>query len=452
MKRLFITIFLLFPVLVFPSTWFASANTGNDGNDGTSWAQAMATLGGVEGLAISAGDTIVCVGEFSEVWNMSVSGTSGNSIIAIDSVRYTDGFDEADPDTAWSAIINGTDRCIEALSQHDFRVFIGFEFYSADAAEVDFGSGVNDWKVQQCRIFNHNGTGINERFIITGGASRDSLISCVIISNGDVGYGFRIGSSGAGDFYIANNTFYGTWSGGGFFVWGSSGTTFKNNILVQLSSTTNDYLVEVRSTASIGDFDNNLYRTANTTDPWNFFDDVDIALFTVWVDSVNNHDADGEANSDSIDASLQAVATTCYITSGSAAFGAGEDLGFGTSIGYFQPAAAAAGGRKTVPQIIQIKKRRKTEIAAAAATIANESNVILDTEAAAALDTVTTLTGVIGQLVYISTRVAARDVRFLDSGNFNLSAEITLDDPADVLTLKATSATSWKQVNFSDNN
>jgi len=86
------------------------------------------------------------------------------------------------------------------------------------------------------------------------------------------------------------------------------------------------------------------------------------------------------------------------------------------------------------------------------ATITSESNIILDTFGAAALDTVVTLTGAIGQIIYISTRNSGRDVRFLDAGNFSLNAEITLSDVADVLVLKATSATTWKQVHFSDNN
>ncbi|MFQ5769053.1 MAG: hypothetical protein ACE5HX_00850 [bacterium] len=88
---------------------------------------------------------------------------------------------------------------------------------------------------------------------------------------------------------------------------------------------------------------------------------------------------------------------------------------------------------------------------AGAATINSESNIILDTQGTA-LDTATTLTGAIGQRVLISTRVAARDIRFLDSGNFNLSAEHLLDDPVDVLELIAITTTTWKEISFSDNN
>ncbi|MGH7454038.1 MAG: hypothetical protein ACRENG_21985 [bacterium] len=89
--------------------------------------------------------------------------------------------------------------------------------------------------------------------------------------------------------------------------------------------------------------------------------------------------------------------------------------------------------------------------AAGAATITGKSNVILDTFGTATLDTVTTLTGAVGQIIYISTRVGSRDIRFLDSGNFRLAAERLLDTIYDVLVLKAMTTTQWKEVSFSDN-
>ncbi len=91
-------------------------------------------------------------------------------------------------------------------------------------------------------------------------------------------------------------------------------------------------------------------------------------------------------------------------------------------------------------------------LSSAAATITSESNVILDTEGGAARDTCTTLTGVIGQIVYVSTRNSNRDVDFLDAGNFSLAAECNLTDVADVLILKATSSTAWKGLGCHNNN
>jgi len=84
------------------------------------------------------------------------------------------------------------------------------------------------------------------------------------------------------------------------------------------------------------------------------------------------------------------------------------------------------------------------------ATLTN-NNVILDTGSAAALDTATTLTGVIGQVIYISTRNSGRDVTFLDDANFLLGGTRALNNINDVLTLKAITTTVWKEVNFADN-
>ncbi len=85
------------------------------------------------------------------------------------------------------------------------------------------------------------------------------------------------------------------------------------------------------------------------------------------------------------------------------------------------------------------------------ATVSGESNVILDTGGGAALDTVTTLTGVIGQVVYISTRNSGRDVTFLDAGSFSLGGARVLTNVSDVLVLKATTATAWKEISFANN-
>ncbi|MCI0550819.1 MAG: hypothetical protein L0287_07685 [Anaerolineae bacterium] len=89
--------------------------------------------------------------------------------------------------------------------------------------------------------------------------------------------------------------------------------------------------------------------------------------------------------------------------------------------------------------------------AAGTATVEGIGNLILDSFGAATLDTVTTLTGAVGQVIYISTRDGGRDIRFLDSGNFRLAAERLLNTVHDVLVLKATTTTTWKEVSFSDN-
>ncbi len=108
MKRLVITIFLLFPVLVIPATHYVSANTGNNGNDGTSWAQAWLTLGQLNGN-VATGDSVITEGNFAETFSPTFDGESGNKFFLIDSLAFTDGWNQTNPDTAkiWSTIIDG---------------------------------------------------------------------------------------------------------------------------------------------------------------------------------------------------------------------------------------------------------------------------------------------------------------------------------------------------------
>jgi hypothetical protein len=85
--------------------------------------------------------------------------------------------------------------------------------------------------------------------------------------------------------------------------------------------------------------------------------------------------------------------------------------------------------------------------AAGTATITGVGNVILDTYGGATLDTVTTLTGNVGQVAYISSRNDSRDLVFQDGTNFKLSqGTLRLQTKDDVLLLKATAASSWKQI------
>ena len=86
------------------------------------------------------------------------------------------------------------------------------------------------------------------------------------------------------------------------------------------------------------------------------------------------------------------------------------------------------------------------------AIVTSTSNVILDTEGGVANDTLTVLVGAIGQIVYISTRNPDRDIAILDEGKFILPVNRILNHPADIIVLKAVSATEWKEISFSNNN
>ena len=87
---------------------------------------------------------------------------------------------------------------------------------------------------------------------------------------------------------------------------------------------------------------------------------------------------------------------------------------------------------------------------AGAATV-TASNQILDTFGAAALDTLVTLTGNIGDIVIIHTRDSTRDIAILDAGNFSLGAERLLDNVTDRIVLQAVTTTTWVEIVFNSN-
>lgn len=106
---------------------------------------------------------------------------------------------------------------------------------------------------------------------------------------------------------------------------------------------------------------------------------------------------------------------------------------------------------KLSEQIISIGDTTGFVLSGDSITVTTESNVIIDTEAGATNDTLAVMTGFINQIVHISTRNADRDVAIMDSGKFQLGANRILNHPGDVIVLKATSATEWKEVSWSSN-
>lgn len=60
--------------------WYANSITGNDGNGGTSWADAKKTLAGANGLATANVDTIYCHGRFTESLPATKQGLRWNGV------------------------------------------------------------------------------------------------------------------------------------------------------------------------------------------------------------------------------------------------------------------------------------------------------------------------------------------------------------------------------------
>jgi hypothetical protein len=112
----------------------------------------------------------------------------------------------------------------------------------------------------------------------------------------------------------------------------------------------------------------------------------------------------------------------------------------------------AAGGITVYPTENVIGAATAHTLAAAGSVTITSPNAVLDTFGSAALDTAVTLTGyAAGQIVIIRTSNDGRDIRFLDSGNFELGAERLLDGNSDILALLATSTTAFLELFFISN-
>lgn len=355
MKRVLLTILLCCWVSVGygQDVKFISDNTGNDSNSGVDFANAWLTLGKAVTDGQAAGDTVVCVGTFTEELDPTADGSTNNYIVWIDSLRYTDGLNAVPTglDTFWTAVIDagtGT-RCL-ALFADNFHEFIGFGFTNAATNMIVHNTNTLNAILRQCKLF--GASDINNGYINCSGDSL-LIVSCLFLATSEAQ--LFIDSGGNTDFLqLYNNTFYGILdltavdiAGSG----GSGGTKFKNNIVfnVGTGSSGDETIIVTSPGSSIEEFDFNLYMSDASITTKYEFNGANFNLIATWVDSINNYDSpNGASNSiGETDPSLQAVTTTAYILNTSAAAEAGTDLGFGNDIGYYQTDPSAAARRRS---------------------------------------------------------------------------------------------------------
>ncbi len=334
------------------SVWFVSANTGNDSNDGTSWAQAELTLGEAAANDVTVGDTVVCVGTFTELLATSVDGTAGNYIVWIDSLRYTDGVNSTKPDTVWTAIIDGTSLCLNPTGEVFYK-FIGFDFTSSTGDGVNIGNASDNWTFWQNRW---SGSISNDCLDVGVASGTNEIISNLFIA------GWRsmrlLSAFLSGTWTIANNTSYSSQTIESVTISGDDSPALtlelKNNIFYNTSTTNSDYAISVDpgngTINAVDDWNNNLLEALTSNGDWFEFNGTAGSTIAAWEDSVNNYDADGATNTLNTDPSIQNPTTTAYILNTSPAAEAGVDLGFGNDIGYYQTDPASTARRR--PTII----------------------------------------------------------------------------------------------------
>ena len=345
---------LLFSIFIscffFLGTTYFVSKSGND-VDGGGAADPWVTWGKAAGV-LAAGDTVVIgPGEYLETEiNPLNDGTSGNEIVWIDStlfVHWTDNginFAEIPTDTTLyhNAILDGSGGAGHAfrLRNDNFHQFYGLWFRDA-AQTFDFDAG-NDSKLHFCKS--------SAGSVFNTSSANDSLISCLVLNTSATVTALVGGSTAGPGMAVFNNTFRGDYTTNNWTLKGDGIWQIKNNFVENTSAVSSDIIATLTSgdaSLIIDDWDFNIYYGPNLTNEWSF-QGLNISTFSVWVDSVDNYFAGAEANSLNQDPKLKAVATTCYVDIGDAV--TGENLGYGTKIGWYQPAVAAAGGTPATPK------------------------------------------------------------------------------------------------------
>lgn len=337
MKKLLLIIFiLLWSINASGTTYFISANTGSDANTGLSWAQAWLTL--VKTDNVADGDTVVIVGTFSGQW----SPGDNDTIVLIDSLRYTDGINTTVPDTSWSAIVERAAILGSRLADSEI---IGIDFYDDEATDNYSVEILSDDTLtfKQCR-FRAKDAASSTRLVFLNAANSHFIFeSCLFLSTGQESGIYHFNSGGMA---VVNCTFIST-DGSGFsvdpmvFSWTSNAMNIlfkiRNNIVVNEHATREAFRVGNTNFTNVDSFDinHNLFYVPNHTKEavWR---GTDILTTSVWQDTVNNHDADGGTNDTFENPALKAVTTSAYILKTSPAYNAGANLGLGLSKGYFQ--------------------------------------------------------------------------------------------------------------------
>jgi hypothetical protein len=308
--------------------WYADGDDGADTNSGGTWATAFGTLGKFNDVAV-AGDTLACVGTFVELLAPTMDGVSGNKIVFIDSLRFTDGINLTQPDTVWTAIVtrNGTANPAASFGNANYFTIIGFHFTNTNGDNFTLSAVAYELSLYQCKFSDFDGYGL-----LMEGLSDYEIISCLFLGDGVTPWAAIRDATGTGTTNkIYNNTIYGSWAiDGGIRMTGSASTAWdvRNNIVVNTSGTADDHAVEILNSQVIDTWDYNIYQ-AGIAAIWGTTDSTitTLAGWQTWVQA--NGDVDGATNSLNQDPALKATATSCYIDYGDAV--TPVDLGYGAT-------------------------------------------------------------------------------------------------------------------------
>jgi len=339
MKK-YILILLLIPVTLNATTYYVSSYTGDDGDNGSTWALAFQTLGQADNT-VSAGDTVVCNGTWGALTVNGNHGTSGNTIVWIDSLRYTNGYNNALPQTTYSASIVVTSAAFCIDIQRNYHEFLGFSMVGSSSClgNVQTNSDYDVLKncYLECSVLN------SSNFWTASGATDDSLISCLMVrkTNG--------GGNNVFSYYncfLYNCTFIisGNISLCQFTLSNALGNPdgrVKNCLFCGSDITSEAKRISLNGTNVTDEYDYNIYYWPNQADTY----------YGIGASNYDSH-ADFEtalgaflegAEASSSQENINFLETTNYtIDNSSPAWNTASDIGYGTNRGYYQEAGSAS--------------------------------------------------------------------------------------------------------------
>lgn len=343
------------------TVYYASSLSGDDSDNGTTWALAEATLGAVQGDA-SDGDTLACNGSFGELLAISLSGSSGSSKVTwMDSLSFTLGVNSTNPDTSkiWSATIEGGDTRANCVSfdGDSYVDMVGFYFKNSTSIARNQGGTSGGNMLWQCKFDSISGSGNEAQYIShTSSSVQDSVISCLFIGNG--GNDAFLISNVTGSLFWVNNTMTGTAQWRAFSYGSDQGVKWevKNNIFSHNTDIWGMVTDQSDMVEDGSDWDNNMYYFNSRTETQRYWFITSLATWAVWQDSLQIYDGDAETNGSEANPGLNSITTTAFITTGSGAYDTAENNAWNDasnpSAGYFQPTAAPTG----VGQVIFIRR------------------------------------------------------------------------------------------------
>lgn len=322
------------------TVYYVHDSRPDDSGNGLSWATAKQTLTAFSGM-LSAGDTVVAKGAWG-TFNIDgadyPNGTSSDYVVFIDSLRYTNGYNEAYPDTVYGArIYSFTDSGL--ILNHSYYKFLGWSFWSQanTKAGIDIGADGDYVVIQNCYAIQEYPRSYGVRFNV--GSKNSKIISCLVLS--DRGFGIWIGDD---DTYIYNCTiikFGGDNSNTQYSGIFTNSTAYppvfvsNNMVIITVEHYDGHKFVNFHSQASTTQFDYNLYHAPEKTGSYFLYYTTVCDDIESWRTALSVEYAEAETHSVMSDPLF--LETSHYaIDETSPAYEAGYDLGYGTNVGYYQ--------------------------------------------------------------------------------------------------------------------